>query len=86
MRKFTITALAAALIGTAAPAFAQSSGDEFSMQRALFVARNVGVVGINEVNFNDGKWQIEGRAPDGQNITVEVNAATGEIMNVDRWW
>jgi hypothetical protein len=86
MRKLMLSALAATFVGLAFPALAQSSGDEFSMQRAIFVARNVGVIGINEVNFHDGKWQIEGRAAGGQNITVEVSADTGEIMNVDRWW
>jgi len=86
MRRLAILALAATVVGFISPAFAQSAGSEFSMQRAVFVARNVGVVGINEVNFYDGKWQIQGRASGGQNITVEVSADTGEIMNVDRWW
>ncbi|HVX98342.1 MAG TPA: PepSY domain-containing protein [Pseudorhodoplanes sp.] len=77
---------AAALAGASLPALAQSAGSEFSMQRALFVARNIGIAGISQIEFYDGKWQIEGHAPDGQNIEVEIDAETGAIMNVDRWW
>jgi hypothetical protein len=87
MRKFAASALVAAMIGAASPALAQSaSGSEFSMQRAVFIAREIGVVGINQVNFYDGKWQVSGRDPGGQNIKVEVDAETGAVMNVDRWW
>lgn len=87
MRQIVMSAVAALILGTAGPALAQSvSGSEASMQEALFVARNVGVIGINQVEFYDGKWQIEGRDPQGQNIKVEVDAETGAIVNVDRWW
>jgi hypothetical protein len=86
MRKFMAFVFAAALAGASLPALAQGAGSEFSMQRALFVARNVGIAGINHIEFYDGTWQIEGRAPDGQNIEVEIDAETGAIMNMDRWW
>lgn len=87
MLKFTTAALVAATLALAAPALAQNAVDsEMSMQQALFVARNIGVIGIKQVEFYDGKWQVEGRDPTGQNIEVEVDAATGTVVNVDRWW
>lgn len=87
MSKLAVSTLAAVTIGLSWPASAQvPTASEDSMQQALFVARNVGVVGINQVQFYDGKWHVQGRDPGGQNIKVDVDPETGAVLYVDRWW
>ncbi len=63
----------------------EPSGSIISMQQALFVANRIGVVGVNEIQFDDGRWEIEGRDPAGRTINVNVDGRTGEVLNVDRW-
>ncbi len=87
MSKLVLSAAVATVVGLSAPAFAQApSASQESMEQALFVAQNAGVVGINQVSFYDGKWQVQGVDPGGQNIKVFVDANTGGITYVDRWW
>ena len=83
MRKFLISAFIVA--GLSGPVLADAGSPE-GMQRALFIAHRIGVVAVQQVQFDDGKWQIEGRDPTGRNIEVQIDDVTGAIVNVDRWW
>jgi len=60
-------------------------GSLISMQRAVLIANGIGLVRVNEIQFDDGKWNIEGRDPYGRSITIDVNARTEEVLRVDRW-
>ena len=86
MRKFMFPAIVAIGLGTAAPALAYDSGDQLSMQAALDVAADIGVMTISHTEFAGDEWQIEGRDRTGRCIEVDVDARTGEVRNVDRGW
>jgi len=73
----------ASLLGIASPALADS-GSGASLERALFTAREFGVIGFNEIQFYDGKWEIEGRDPRGKTININVDALSGAVVKVDR--
>lgn len=81
-----VTTLGISALTLPAPAAAdEPSGSIISIQQALFVANRIGVIGVNEIQFDDGRWHIEGRDPIGRTINVNVDGRTGEILNVDRW-
>lgn len=81
MRKILSALALASLVGLATPALADY-GAPGSMQRALLVADDFGVVGINEVQYYDGRWQIHGRDPQGRGIQIDVDALTGAVVKV----
>ncbi|WP_315836883.1 PepSY domain-containing protein [Bradyrhizobium prioriisuperbiae] len=80
-----VTTLGISTLTLPTPAAADSSGSIISMQQAIYVANRIGVIGVNEIQFDDGRWHIEGRDPAGRTINVNVDGRTGEILNVDRW-
>ncbi|MBW7961637.1 PepSY domain-containing protein [Bradyrhizobium sp. BR 10261] len=86
MRKLILTAIVAIGLGSAAPALAYDTGDQISMQAALDVATDIGVVTISHTNFLGDEWQIEGRDSRGRWMEVDVDARTGDVRNVDRGW
>lgn len=85
MRKFLRPVVALVMLGTAVPALAYDSGDLLSMQQALAIATDIGVVTISDTEFAGHEWQIEGRDLSGRYIEVDVDATTGAVLNVDRW-
>jgi uncharacterized membrane protein YkoI len=68
----------------AAPAAAYDSGSLLSMQDALAVATDIGLVTVSDAQFAGYEWQIEGRDLSGRYMEVDVDANTGEVLNVDR--
>ena len=86
MRKFILPAIVAIGLGSAAPAMAYDSGDQISMQAALDVATDIGVMTISHTQFAGDEWQIEGRDSSGRWMEVDVDARTGDVRNVDRGW
>ncbi|WP_314957938.1 hypothetical protein [Bradyrhizobium cosmicum] len=86
MRKLILPAIVAIGLGSAAPAMAYDTGDQISMQAALDVATDLGVVTVSHTNFLGDEWQIEGRDRVGRWMEVDVDARTGEVRNVDRGW
>ncbi|MDA9532616.1 hypothetical protein [Bradyrhizobium sp. CCBAU 25338] len=86
MRKFILPIAMALALGTAAPAMAYGTGDQISMQVALDVASDLGVVTVSHTNLLGDEWQIEGRDRAGRWMEVDVDARTGEVRNVDRGW
>ena len=86
MQKLILPAIVVISLGTAAPALAYDSGDQLSMQAALDVASDIGVMTISHTEFAGDEWQIEGRDSSGRWMEVDVDARTGDVRNVDRGW
>ncbi|MGY4283861.1 hypothetical protein ACVWXO_003081 [Bradyrhizobium sp. LM2.7] len=86
MRKLILPAIVAIGLGSASPAMAYDTGDQISMQAALDVATDIGVMTVSHTQFLGDEWQIEGRDRAGRWIEVDVDARTGEVRNVDRGW
>jgi hypothetical protein len=84
MRKSIIPIIAVAALGLAEPALAYDSGNLMSMQAALGVATDLGLATVSHTQFAGDEWQIEGRDISGRWMEVDVDAATGEVLNVDR--
>jgi hypothetical protein len=84
MRKFIVPIVAAVALGLAQPAIAYDSGDLISMEEALSVATDLGLVAVSHTEFAGDEWQIEGRDILGRYMEVDVDATTGEVLNVDR--
>jgi hypothetical protein len=86
MRNLILPAIVAIGLGSAAPAMAYDTGDQISMQAALDVATDIGVMTISHTQFAGDEWQIEGRDSRGRWMEVDVDARTGDVRNVDRGW
>jgi hypothetical protein len=84
MRKYMMPIVAVVALGIAKPAMAYDSGDLISMQEALSVATDLGLVTVSHTEFAGDEWQIEGRDMLGRYMEVDVDATTGEVLNVDR--
>jgi hypothetical protein len=84
MRKYILATTAAAAFALATPAMAYDTGGQFSMQRALDVATQMGIATISHTQFAGDEWQIEGRDISGRYMEVDVDVNTGEVLNVDR--
>jgi predicted small secreted protein len=84
MRKYIMPIVAAVALGMATPAMAYDTGDLISMQQALRVATNIGLVTVAHTQFAGYEWQIEGRDISGRYMEVDVDATTGAVLNVDR--
>ena len=83
MRIFLSAVAVASFLGIATPALADfGSGD--SIMRAVMTARTFGMVGFNEIQYYDGKWQIEGRDPHGKTVHIDVDAMTGTVIKINR--
>ena len=84
MRKYLMPIVATLALGLATPALAYDSGGLMSMQAALDVANDIGIVTVSHTQFAGDEWQIEGRDISGRYMEVDVDAATGAVLNVDR--
>jgi len=84
MRKYILPAVAAVALGIATPALAYDSGSYISMQQALDVATDIGLVTVSHTEFAGDEWQIEGRDAYGRYMEVDVDVVTGNVLNVDR--
>ncbi len=80
----TLAALAVVSLLAAATTALADAGSGGSIQRAIVTARAFGVVGFNQIQFSDGKWEIEGRDPRGRSINMDVDALTGAVIRMDR--
>jgi hypothetical protein len=86
MRSIILPAVLALALGSAAPAIAFDTGDQISMQAALDVASDLGVVTVSHTNFLGDEWEVDGRDRTGRWMEVYVDARTGEVRNVERGW
>jgi hypothetical protein len=55
-----------------------------TLQQALAIAGDIGLVTVQNTHFDGDQWEIEGRDTYGKWIEVDVDARTGEVRNVDR--
>ena len=83
MRKYIVPIVAVVALGIATPASAYDSGDLISMQEALSIATELGLVTVSHTEFAGDEWKIEGRDMSGRYMKVDVDATTGEVLNVD---
>ena len=86
MRKFILPIVAVLALGAATPAMAYDSGDQLSMQAAIGVANQLGIMTVSHTQFLGDEWEIEGRDQLGRWMEVYIDAQTGEVRNVNRGW
>ena len=53
------------------------------MEEAQQIAASAGVVAIESIEMDDGRWEIDGRNSAGQEMDIEIDATTGRIVSVD---
>jgi hypothetical protein len=83
MQKYIVPIAAAIGISIATPALAYDSASPMSMDAAVGVATDAGLVTVSHTQFAGDEWQIQGRDVTGQYMEVDVEATTGRILNVD---
>jgi uncharacterized membrane protein YkoI len=66
------------------PAPAQPGAPAISMEHARRIASENGVVRIEEIKLDDGKWEIEGRDSAGAQIEINLRASDGVIIKIER--
>ena len=66
------------------PAQIRPSESIISMDDARRIARDNGVVRIEEIELDDGKWEIEGRDAAGAEIEIDLRATDGMIIKMER--
>lgn len=84
MRKYLFPVAVAVALGMAAPAMAYDTGGLMSMQAAVDIAADLGLVSVSHTNFLGDEWEVEGRDTGGRYMEVYVDAATGEVRGVNR--
>jgi hypothetical protein len=84
MRKYILPIVAVVMLGGASSAMAYDTGGLISLDMAMDVATNVGIASVSHTQFAGDEWQIEGRDINGWYMEVDVDSATGQVLNVDR--
>lgn len=72
-------ALTLAASGLAMPAFAQATG-QVSILQAIEIARDSGMTLIDEIEMDDGLWEIDGYMQERTELELDISAQTGEIV------
>ena len=75
-----IPALIAFSLAFASPALAYP----VSIEEVRDMAFDKGIVKIKEIKLDEGVWEIEGKDATGQEIEMEVDAASGAIIKIRR--
>ena len=83
VRTFLAAVAVISILTMTTPAQADA-GSGPSAYRALDIARSFGMVGFKEIQFFDGKWEIEGRDPRGKTMNMVIDALTGAVLRLDR--
>lgn len=55
-----------------------------SAEQAIEIARRHGLVNVEEIDLDDGKWEVEGRDAQNREIEVEIDVRTGQVVDIDR--
>ena len=84
MRKYIMAIVAVTALGMATPAMAYDAGGVLSMQDALAVAEDIGLIAVSHTQFAGDKWEIQGRDRSGRYMEVAVDASTGDVLWVNR--
>lgn len=69
---------------TQTPAPIQPSDPTISMEDAQRIAKEHGVVRIEGIELDDGRWQIEGRDSTGAEIKIDLRASDGMVLKMQR--
>jgi len=86
------TTLAAALVlaaAAAAPAFAQQqaapapTAPAITLERALVIAADRGLVRVRSIELDDGEWEVEGWDAQSRRLEVDVNATSGQVVKFE---
>ena len=90
MKSFKIALIAAmASLSFGGIALAQDDDDApqqrgaVSREQAVSIARGYGIVRIEEIEPDDGGWEIEGRDRQGREVEITINRQ-GRVTSVDR--
>jgi uncharacterized membrane protein YkoI len=81
---FAVAPLALALAATPVMADEGLCRTGITAEEAIRIARGAGIARVQEVDCDDGKWEVEGRDAQGRKIEVEVRAGDGRVLDVDR--
>ncbi len=60
------------------------AGSRISIDQVREMALDRGVVVIEEIELDDGIWEVEGRDETGRKIKMDVEARSGEIVRMKR--
>ncbi|KRE00308.1 hypothetical protein ASE63_09560 [Bosea sp. Root381] len=77
-------ALPAAGVLAQAPAPIRPGETAISLDDARRIAREHGVVRVEEIELGDGKWEIEGRDGTGAAIEIDLRATDGVLLKMER--
>jgi uncharacterized membrane protein YkoI len=75
-----IPAFLALSLALAAPALAQA----LTIEHVRAMAFDKGIVRIDEVELDDGVWEVEGIDAGGQEIEMKIEAGSGQIIKIER--
>ena len=75
-----IPAFLALSVALALPASAQP----VTIEDVRFMAFDKGIVKIEEVELDDGIWEVEGIDASGQEIEMKIDARSGQIIKLER--
>ena len=76
----TIPAFLALSLAAAAPASAQP----VTIEDVRGIAFAKGIVQIEQVELDDGVWEVEGVDASGQDIEMKIEAGSGQIIKLER--
>jgi uncharacterized membrane protein YkoI len=76
--------LALALLATPVTANDGLCRTGISAEEAIRIARDAGVARVQDVDCDDGTWEVEGRDAQGRDIEVDVHAGDGRVLDIDR--
>lgn len=69
---------------TQTPARIKPGEPAISMDDARRIAKEHGLVRVEEINLDDGKWEIEGRDSTGAEIEIDLRATDGTVIKMER--
>ena len=61
-----------------------AAAEPLSIEDVRALAFEKGIVTIEEVELDDGIWEVEGRDSSGHEIEMKVKAASGNIIKLER--
>lgn len=64
------------------PAAQQQAG--ISAEQAMQIARDEGMVTVEEIDREGSYWEVEGRDAQGREIEVKIDIASGRVLKVER--
>lgn len=84
----TVFAASLAALMLAAPAPLALADDDYrspniSKAEALEIAEARGMARLDEIELDDGEWEVEGCTAEGYEIEIDINARTGDVVKLE---